>query len=356
MDLNNKKILCIRADNMGDVIMSTPALSALKESFNCKITLLTSKMGAPILPHVSDIDDSMVANLPWVKATESLDAGKCTRLIQEIKEKKFDAAIIFTVYSQNPLPSALLCFLAEIPVRIAYCRENPYELLTHWLPDDEPYSCIRHQVERDLALVQFAGAKVKDDRLHLSDSSTDAPGRVKLEEIEIDCTQPFILIHTAVSEKKREYPEQDWIKTLRRLREKTSVPFYLTGASSEKEPVNRVMRNANVADCFSVAGKTSVADLIFLVKKAALLLSVNTASIHIAAAMQTPVVVLYALTNPQHTPWKVESKVLYFKVSKELQSRNEVIRFVQKTQPEKTVDFPTPEIVADACMELLNQS
>ena len=340
---------------MGDVIMSTPALSALKESFSCKITLLTSKMGAPILPHISDIDDSMVANLPWVKATDSLNAGKCTRLIHEIKEKKFDAAIIFTVYSQNPLPSALLCFLAEIPVRIAYCRENPYELLTHWLPDDEPYSCIRHQVERDLALVQFAGAKVKDDRLHLK-IALHKTDKIKLKEIEIDAEQPFILIHTAVSEKKREYPEQDWIKTLRWLREKTSVPFYLTGSSSEKEPVNRIMRNANISNSISLAGKTSVADLISLVKKAALLLSVNTASIHIAAAMQTPVVVLYALTNPQHTPWKVTSKVLYFKVSKELQSRNEVIRFVQKTQPEKAVDFPTPEIVADACMELLNQS
>ena len=341
---------------MGDVIMSTPALSALKESFNCKITLLTSKMGAPILPHISDIDDSMVANLPWVKATDSLNAGKCTRLIREIKEEKFDAAIIFTVYSQNPLPSALLCFLAEIPVRIAYCRENPYELLTHWLPDDEPYSCIRHQVERDLALVRFAGTTVKDDRLHLKIALHNKAHKIKLEEIEIDTAQPFILIHIAVSEKKREYPEQDWIETLRLLRKKTAVSFYLTGASSEKEPVNRIMRNVNVTNCFSLAGKTSVADLIFLIKKAALLLSVNTASIHIAAAMQTPVVVLYALTNPQHTPWKVKSKVLYFKVNEELQSRNEVIRFVQKTQPEKTVDFPTPEIVADACMELLNQS
>ena len=341
---------------MGDVIMSTPALSALKESFNCKITLLTSKMGAPILPHISDIDDSMVANLPWVKATDSLNAGKCTRLIREIKEEKFDAAIIFTVYSQNPLPSALLCFLAEIPVRIAYCRENPYELLTHWLPDDEPYSCIRHQVERDLALVRFAGTTVKDDRLHLKIALHNKAHKIKLKEIEIDTAQPFILIHIAVSEKKREYPEQDWIETLRLLRKKTAVSFYLTGASSEKEPVNRIMRNVNVTNCFSLAGKTSVADLIFLIKKAALLLSVNTASIHIAAAMQTPVVVLYALTNPQHTPWKVKSKVLYFKVNEELQSRNEVIRFVQKTQPEKTVDFPTPEIVADACMELLNQS
>ena len=204
-------------------------------------------------------------------------------------------------------------------------------------------------------MVQFAGAKVKDDLLQLRDPSLDTPGRVKLEEIEIDAEQPFILIHTAVSEKKREYPEQDWIETLRLLREKTAVPFYLTGSPSEKEPVNRIVRNANVSNCVSLAGKTSVADLIFLVKKAALLLSVNTASIHIAAAMQTPVVVLYALTNPQHTPWKVKSKVLYFKVNEKLQSRNEVIRFVQKNQPEKFIDFPTPGIVTDACMELLNR-
>ena len=45
--------------------------------------------------------------------------------------------MIFTVYSQSPLPSAMICYLADIPLRLAHCRENPYHLLTDWVPDPE---------------------------------------------------------------------------------------------------------------------------------------------------------------------------------------------------------------------------
>jgi hypothetical protein len=68
--------------------------------------------------------------------------------VRQISEKKFDAAVIFTVYSQNPLPTVMLAYLAGIPKRLAYCRENPYQLLTDWVPDQEPYTLIKHQVRQ----------------------------------------------------------------------------------------------------------------------------------------------------------------------------------------------------------------
>ncbi len=58
----------------------------------------------------------------------------------------FDAAVIFTVYSQNPLPAAFLCYLAGIPLRLAHCRENPYQFLTDWVKDTEPEQNVRHEV------------------------------------------------------------------------------------------------------------------------------------------------------------------------------------------------------------------
>ncbi len=60
----------------------------------------------------------------------------------------------------------------------------------------------------------------------------------------------------------------------------------------------------------SVAGELDLADLAALIERAPLLLSNNTGPAHIAAAVGTPVVDLYALTNPQHTPWEVPHRVL----------------------------------------------
>ena len=59
-------------------------------------------------------------------------------MIERLRAARFDAAVIFTVYSQNPLPAALLCYLADIPLRLAHCRENPYQLLTDWVAEPEP--------------------------------------------------------------------------------------------------------------------------------------------------------------------------------------------------------------------------
>ena len=151
-----KNVLCIRADNMGDVLMSTPAFRALKETFDCNITLLTSQMGNLIAPFIKEIDDTIVANVPWVKTNDPADEIEFAKLVQTIASRAFDAAFVFTVYSQNPLPAAMLAFLAGIPVRVAYCRENPYSLLTHWLPDEEPLRFIQHQVERDVKARSFS--------------------------------------------------------------------------------------------------------------------------------------------------------------------------------------------------------
>ena len=57
------------------------------------------------------------------------------RFIETLRSYAFDAAVIFTTYTQNPLPTALMLYLANIPLRLAHCRENPYQLLTHWVRD-----------------------------------------------------------------------------------------------------------------------------------------------------------------------------------------------------------------------------
>ena len=234
MPASFKNILCIRADNMGDLLMSSPAIRALKETFNSRITLLTSPMAAGLAPYLKEIDEVISYDIPWVKAAYSADKNQFFSIVSELKSRNFDAAVIFTVYSQNPLPGAMLAYLADIPVRAAYCRENPYQLLTHWVPDEEPYTFIRHQVKRDLDLAASLGASTQDEKIRMEITDEHWPAlQDKLSSLGINVQKPWLLLHPGVSEKKREYPPELWVETAKQLSGDFQLLF--TGGKSEKK-------------------------------------------------------------------------------------------------------------------------
>ncbi|MGN6602667.1 MAG: glycosyltransferase family 9 protein [Ginsengibacter sp.] len=350
-----KNILCIRADNMGDLLMSSPAILALKETFNCRITLLTSAMGNCIAPFLKEIDDIIVADLPWVKTKKPVDQIEINGLIEQLRKKNFDGAVIFTVYSQNPLPAAMLTYLAGIPKRLAYCRENPYDLLTDWVVEKEPFLLIKHQVERDLDLVRSINATTQNNKIRIEISQSAKENAIrKIKNAAVNIEREWLIMHPGVSETKREYPEKDWIETGKLLRDELDVQVLVTGSSSEKELCDRIQNNIG-GDSYSLAGLLSVEEFIALISMAPLVISVNTGTIHIAAATQTPVIVLYALTNPQHTPWEVKSSVLFYSVKEELRSKNQVVSYVTENVMEKNLEPPSPTEIMIETKKLLQK-
>ncbi|HSU49732.1 MAG TPA: glycosyltransferase family 9 protein [Segetibacter sp.] len=354
--LHCKNILIIRADNMGDLIMSSPAIRALKETFSAKITVLTSSMAAGIVPAISEIDEVIVFDLPWVKAKETIASEAIFTLVQQLKQKRFDAVVIFTVFSQNPLPAAMIAYMAAIPLRLAYCRENPYDLLTNWVPDQEPYTFIQHQVLRDLRLVETIGATTKDNRLHLNVPETiSAAVNDQLKYKGVNVAKPWCIFHAGVSEKKREYPFGNWVEAARKLIDEKGFQILFTGAPAEKEMCDK-LAEAVGENAFSVAGLFSLQEFIALIKNAPIIVSVNTGSVHIAAAVNTPVVVLYAQTNPQHTPWMVPNRVLEYKVDTDSQSKNEVIQYLYKTVYNQPSGMPGPNEIFAAVVALLQET
>lgn len=346
-----KNILVVRLDNMGDLLMSTPAIRALKETFKSRITVLTSSMAAGIANHVPEIDEIITFDVPWVKTNNASFSHEFLVLAEVLKARNFDATVIFTVFSQNPMPAIMLTYLADIPNRLAYCRENPYELLTNWLPDQEPYTFIKHQVERDLDLVQSIGATTANTFLSLEVPAVWESAQKILGKNSIDLQKPWLLLHPGVSELKRQYPTQKWIEIGRKLIDDYSYQILITGSASEKKLTDDIAQGIG-ANAFSIAGLLSLDEFVCLIDHAPLLLSVNTGPVHIAAATQTPVVVLYAQTNPQHTPWRTPSKVLYFEVSEALRSQNEVLKFVQLHQ-EKSSEIIEVEDIIEAVLYLL---
>jgi ADP-heptose:LPS heptosyltransferase len=338
---------------MGDVIMTGPALRALKEHFDCRLTLLTSRVGAIIAPCMADIDDVIVSDLPWARNDKGFSAGDCLALIEKIAQFRFDAAIVFTVYSQTAVPSAMLAYLADIPLRLAYCRENPYGLLTHWVPDKEPYTFIIHQVQRDINLVNSIGAATVSDKLQLHIPENAAASMfAKLDAVGAN-PEKWILLHPGVSEVRRSYPVQYWIELGRMLHQRFNCPLLLSGVRAEHPLAEEIAKGVGKAEVYNMAGLFSIEEFVCCIQKSLLVITVNTSTVHIAAAMQTPQVVLYAATNPQHTPWKSPASVMYFPVHESLKSKNEVIRYAVGKWDHGATDYPSATTVLKASQKLV---
>ncbi|HYD63661.1 MAG TPA: lipopolysaccharide heptosyltransferase II [Noviherbaspirillum sp.] len=306
-----KRILCIRLDYMGDVLMSTPAIRALKQSNpGSEITLLTSGSGAAIARFIPEIDDAMVYAAPWMKSSAAHEPCADMEMIATLAKRRFDAAVIFTVYSQNPLPAAMLCYLAGIPLRLAHCRENPYQLLTDWVRETEPADRLRHEARRQLDLVAAVGARADDERLSLRIPSAYTAGVIdRLQSMGIDPHATWVAMHPGATAASRRYPPQHWREVARTLSATLHCPLVFTGSEDETSLVEEIRHG--LPDAHSLAGQLDLGQLSALIALAPVLVSNNTGPAHIAAAVGTPVVDLYALTNPQHTPWQVPSRVLY---------------------------------------------
>ncbi len=314
-----RNILCIRLDAIGDVLMSSPAMRALKESqAGRSLTLLASRTGAQVSPLIEEIDETIAYDPPWMKASAPTGrAANDLRMVERLRELDFDAAVIFTTFSQSPLPAALMTFLAEIPLRLAHCRENPYQLLTHWLPETDQAAGfdMRHEVRRQLDLVAAVGCGTRTERIVVSvPPKAVARARERLESIQLDLERPWIVMHPGGTAPSRRYPEEGYSAAARELVDRHHFQVLFTGSTAEVQLIERIRRGMN-ARSFSLAGALSLDEFSAAISLAPLLVSNNTGPVHIAAGVQTPVVDLYALTNPQHTPWMLAHRVLYHDVA-----------------------------------------
>ena len=309
------KLLCVRLDNMGDVLMSTPAMHALKQTWpESSLTLLTSRASAALAPFLPDVDEVLAYDAPWMKH-DTPDPAADDDILRVLRDAAFDAAVIFTVYSQSPLPAALMCRLAGIPRVLAHCRENPYSLLSDWQRETEPEDGIRHEVQRQLDLVKHVGASCGDTGLQFRTRKADYHSlKAKLSGSAVANAATWIVAHCGATAASRRYPVEHFASVFELLGDSVG-PIVLTGDASECELARAILQRCSPdLPLVDMTGRLSFGEFACLLQQADLLLSNNTGPVHLAAALGTPVVDLYALTNPQHTPWQVPQRVLYHDV------------------------------------------
>ncbi|HXS15466.1 MAG TPA: glycosyltransferase family 9 protein [Candidatus Saccharimonadales bacterium] len=347
-----KKILCIRPDNLGDVIMTTPVFRALRESFpKAEVTLLTSSIASAITPLIPDIDNTLIYDAPWIENEVLSETYENTfKIVEKMKKEQFDGAILLTNFSQNPFPIALLAYLAGIPKILGYAHEFPGHLINYWVADTEPFTFPLHGVMRQLKLISTIGAKTIHDELSLNlDNNIENQSRSVLEKIHRDPKKHLLILHPGASLQRRQYPIHLFINAAKRLIQELHSQILLTGNRDEKKVTDYMQKKIGNFS-YSLGGQTTMRQFIALIKSADIIISNNTSAIHIAAAVGTPVVDMYARTNPEHTPWKVPHRTLYFDIPQHMRTRNVLLL---KTLPLLPQPFPSPGHIFLAVKELL---
>jgi ADP-heptose:LPS heptosyltransferase len=209
-----------------------------------------------------------------------------------------------------------LCALAGIPLRLACCRENPYTLLSDWVPDLEPGTQPgqrpRHETQRQLDLVAQVGAIPRDTRLRFRVLTPDRTAvAARLAAIRAGRGGPVVVVHPGASAPSRRWPPARFAQVAHALAVKAGAHVLVTGDAAEHDIVRAVCAAAGHARVVPLAGALRLGEMGALLEAADLLVSNNTGPVHLAAALGTPVVDLYALTNPQHTPWQVPHRTLF---------------------------------------------
>ena len=315
--LSARNVLCIRLDNLGDVLMTVPAMRALRHGRpDRRITLLASSSGIGAASLVPEIDAAIRYDAPWMKASTNDAYVHDLEMRETLAEGRFDAAVIFTVYSQSALPAALLAYLAGIPLRAAHCRENPYRLLTHWIRETEPAQWVRHEVERQLDLVMPLGAArlSSPSRLQVPATARASVER-RLDAHGVRPDEHLVVVHPGASAASRRYPVGRFASAVEQLVDRRNCRVVVTGSAAEGDIVDAICEHVSQpARVWGWAGKLALPEFAALIERADVLISNNTGPVHIASSLGTPVVDLYALTNPQHGPWNVPHRTLFHDV------------------------------------------
>jgi ADP-heptose:LPS heptosyltransferase len=285
-----RRILVVRADNIGDVVTTTPALRALRAAApDAGIDLLASPAGSAVVPMIPELDGALVASVSWQQLPGAAGAdGDAERsLLDRVAAGGYDVLLVLTSFSQSPWPVAHLGLLAGIGTRVVHSREFGGAVATHWVtpPPDGT-----HQVDRALHLLAAIGVphRGRETAVHVPagarrDAAALAPGR------------PFAMLAPGASCASRRYPAERFGVAAAQLAG-AGLPVLVAGSEKEAPLVARVVSAAGHPDVTPVP-PVPLPVFTALIARAAVAVTNNSGGMHLADAVRTPVTVTYGGTE-----------------------------------------------------------
>jgi ADP-heptose:LPS heptosyltransferase len=310
-----RHVLLARMDNDGDVLLAGPAIRAVAAHAD-RVTLLCGPRGLQAATLLPGVDDVVVHRAEWIDPEPEPFRPEAThRLLGEITRRAPDEAIVLTSFHQSPLPLALLLRLAGVPRVGAISDDYAGALLDvrHRIDDDV------HEVERGLSLARAMGYELPRD--------DDGALRVERRSTEPEVAPfppgtPYVVVHPGASVSARAWAPQRHAELVGALVAE-GWHVAVTGSRDERELTARVAAGAITAGIDrahervrDLGGATDLGGLAAVIAGAQAIVVGNTGPAHLAAAVTTPVVSLYAPTVPavRWRPWQVPHVLLHDEV------------------------------------------
>ena len=332
------KILLIQLKRIGDLILTTPAIAAVREKFpDASLTLVISKQCKPLAPAIAVVNKLLVVPRGV--------AGFGT--LAAIAGGKFDYCVDFTRNDR----SALLVLLSRARKRIVSFRIKMRskfrtrfynEFVQHRMRD-------MHVIDYHLALLEPLGisSPSRAIKLDLPKSAREAAGELLSAH---NNRTTFVIFHPGSARAEKFWNAQRWAEVINQAGEKHDVDLVLTGGASPLEQTHISDIKSKVRHrIVDFSGKTDLLTLAALIAKARLLITVDSAPMHLASATKTPQVILFGPTNPFH--WRPrESPALVLQGT----STSPSTEFVPK-QPRLPMNQISTQAVIDAMETLLSR-
>ena len=283
----SQKILLVQTAFIGDVILTTPLIKAVKKKFsNSKLSVLLIPETEELLKNNPYVDDVIV----YDKRSQEKSLHAFFQLVNQIRQAKFDIALV----PHRSYRSSFLVFLSKIRERIGFDKNQANFFLTKKVIYQKNW----HEIDRNLSLIQANGLKSEEKLPELfPDRNNYAKVENFLSENKISSNDKIVAIAPGSTWATKRWLPEGFAKVADWLIQKEKAKVVLIGGKEDEKLANSIgnlMQTKPVVAC----GKLSLLDSAALLSKCKLLLANDTAPVHIAVAMKTPVVEIYGSTVP----------------------------------------------------------
>ncbi len=292
-----KRILLIRPDHLGDVLLSIPAVQALRAANPyAEIHMLVGPWSAQVISSFPEVDRVLTVPFPAFSRTPSENWHSPYRFAlataARLRRIGYGSALIMR---PDHWWGALVAKLAGIPERIGYDHQDVLPFLTQPLHLEH-----QHVVQQNLRLVEKWTGAVSAANIHLTfpvDAIDKAYVDGYLEEWDLHRDQPIIAIHPGTGSRIKHWLEERWAYVADTLADQLDAPVVLTGSHHELPLAQRIAEQMK-SRAIIIAGDTTIGQLAALFQRARVVLGPDSGPLHLAVAAGAPTVALYGPADP----------------------------------------------------------
>ena len=294
---NIDKILIIRADGIGDLLNSTPAIALLRNNYpSAEITVLARPLNAPVLLGNPDVDRVLVFD----RQGEHRQLSEQLQFYRDLRREQFQLVVAM----QTATWPHLVAFLSGAPYRLGRYQKRFKSTLTHtWRGKYQKGET--HEVDRNLELVQLICEGRGNRQLVfnlLPDEITNAEAQLASWEVRKDAF--LIGIHPGGSSFDKRWPEKQYAELADRLVQHYNATILLLQGPYETELTHNIQKTMQ-SDAIAYAPKT-IRELGSLLSRCNLVVCNDSGPMHLAAALDVPTVAIFGPTD--HVAWRPMSE------------------------------------------------